>query len=311
MLDRKRVPKIKLEATSGTKIATDQAVRAYDLTGPESEAEYLKRAGAGLYAGNAETGVHGAEVGRCSFRTPLIGTGSSGMGLGCLILLQAAWLKKTSEVYQVTSDVANWKTLTLDAWLDGQKKTLFGAMGNIVLNWEGNSPDGAMLAVDLQGLYSAVTDEAMPAWVPETITPMKMISFEINNVDAKIHSFSLDMQNVVVPDSDPNAAAVLRSNVMPGTEIAHYIIPNNAPQITIDPLDVLVATYDFDGLRRVGTEHEVEAIFSDGTDTITILMPKVQIVECKRGERNEQSTIQYVGQCNHSAGDDAVSITVT
>jgi len=311
MLDRKRVPKIKLEAISGTKIATDQAVRAYDLTGPESEAEYLRRAGAGLYTGNAEKGVHGAELGRCGFRTPFIGTGSSGMGLACAILLQAAWLKKTLEVYQVTSDVTDWKTLSLDAWLDGQKKTLFGAMGNVILDWERGRPEGAMLGVDLQGLYSAVTDDTLPTWSPETIKVMRMISFEINNVDVKIHSFSLDMQNVVVPQSDPNAAAVLRSNVMPETEISHFIITDNSPQITIDPLNVLVATYDFDGLRRAGTEHEIEAVFSDGTDTVTVLMPKVQIVECKGGAREGESTIQYVGQCNHSTGDDAVSITVT
>jgi len=311
MLDRKRVPKIKLEETSGTKVAADQAFRAYELTGPESEAEYLKRAGAGLYLGNAETGIHGAEVGRCSFRTPLIGTGSSGMGLACAILLQAAFLKKTLEVYQVTSVVTNWKTLSLDAWLDGQKRILFGAMGNVILDWERGRPDGAMLAVDLQGLFSAVTDDTLPTWTPETIKAMRMISFEINNVDVKIHSFSLDMQNVVVAQSDPNAAAVLRSNVMPETEISHFIITNNTPQITIDPLNVLVATYDWDGLRRARTEHEIEAVFSDGTDTITVLMPKVQIVECKTGEREGESTIQYVGQCNHSTGDDAVSITVT
>jgi len=310
MLTRKRVPKIIQEATPGTKLAATQAIRAYDLE-IESTAEYEKRAGAGLYVGNAETGIHGAETGKCSFKTPLIGTGSSGMGLACLILLQAAWLKKTVEVYQVTSDITNWKTLSLDAWLDGKKKTLFGAMGNIVLDWEARRTEGAMLAVDLQGLYSAIIDDDLPAWVPETVTPMRMTSFKINNVAKKIHSLSLDMQNVVVPRSDPNAAAVLRTNVMPETEIAHYMITDNAPQITIDPEDELVATYDFDGLRRVQTEHAIVIVFSDGTDTITITLPKVQITECPSGDRDGKSTIQYVGQCNHSTGDDAVSIAVT
>ena len=303
MLTRKRVPKIIQEASPGTKLAGTQAVLAYDLE-IESTAEYLRRAGAGLYVGNAETGIHGAETGRCSFRTPLIGTGSSGMGLACLILLQAAWLKKTSETYQVTSVVTNWKSLSLDAWLDGKKKSLWGAMCNVVLDWEARRPEGAMLAVELSGLYSAITDEALPAWVPETATPMRMTSFKINEVAKKIHSLSLDLQNVVVARSDGNAA-------LANDEIAHFMITDNTPQITIDPEDELVATYDFDGLRRARTEHSIVAVFGDGTDTITVTMPKVQIVECPGGDRDGKSTIQYVGQCNHSSGDDAVSIAVT
>jgi len=311
MLDRKKVLKIKLEGTSGTAETTpDQAIYAEDFS-LLSTAEYVKRAGSGLYIGNKEVGLHGNETGHSSFRTPLMGTGSSGMGLGCAILLQTAWLKKTSESYQVTSVVTNWKTLTLDGSIDGIKKRLFGAMSNITLDWEAGRAGGAYLACELDGLLSPITDVGLPEYAPAVGAPMHLISFKINNVAKKIHTLSLNLQNVVVPWSDPNAAAVLRSNVMPETEIAHFIITDNDPQITIDPEAELVAAYDFDGIRRAGTEHAIEAIFSDGTDTITVTLAKVQIVECPHAEREGQVTHKYVGQCNHDSGDDSVVIAVT
>jgi len=302
MLTRKRVAKVALENTMGTKVAGTQAVNIYDMDGPVSTAEYLRRAGTGLYTGNTVTGVHGAETGRASGRIPLIGTGSSGMGLAALIFLQAGWLVKSSETYQVSSNAANWKALSFDAWLDGKKKSLFGAMCNLVLNWERGRPEGAMLDFELQGIFSSVTDEALPAFSPEDRPPMRMTAFTINSVAKKIHSLSLDMQSEVVPRSDPNATQ---------DETLQYIITDNSPQITIDPEDELVASYDFDGIRQGRTEHAIVATFSDGTDTVTVTLPKVQLTECPEGEREGLSTIQYVGQCNHSSGDDAVQIAVT
>ena len=303
MLDKLKAVKVTLEDPNGTEVAATQAIYCEDVK-CDSTAEYLRRNGPGKYVGNSVPGVFGAETGIFSGKTPLIGTGSSGMGLGCLILLQAAWLKKTLESYQVTSDVANWKCASIDVYEDGWLKTLWGAMFNVNLTWEQGRPEGAMLEVEAQGLYKAIEDVAVPAYAPEERLPMHMTGFTMNEVAKKIQSLSLNLNNVISPRPDPNAASA-------NSEIAHFMVTDNDPTLGINPEAELVATYAFDALRRARTEHPIVATFGDGTDTIMITMPKVQAKVLATGERDGQLTYDYEGQCNHSTGDDAVVIAVT
>lgn len=303
MLQKIKAVKIALESENGTEVAGTQDIYCEDLK-CDSTAEYQRRNGPGKYVGNSLPGLFGAETGICSGKTPLIGTGSTGLGLGCLIILQSAWLAKTVESYQVTSSVANWKCASIDVFEDGWQKTLWGAMCNVNLTWEAGRPEGAMLEFEYQGLYKAIDDVAVPAFAPENRPPMRMTAFTMNAVAKKIQSLSLNLNNALNPRPDGNAAVA-------NSEIAHIMINDNDPTLGINPEAELVATYAFDALRRARTEHPIVATFNDGTDTITITMPKVQAKALDTGEREGQLIYDYEGQCNHSTGDDAVTIAVT
>ncbi len=169
-----------------------------------------------------------------------------------------------------------------------------------------------MLDVEYQGLFKAIADDAVPAYAPEASSPMRLIGFTMNAVAKKIQSLSINLNNVLAIRPDPNASADLRSNAMPETEIGHIQVTDNDPTISINPEAELVATYAADALRRARTEHAIEAVFSDGTDTITIAMPKVQSKGLVQEEREGILAHAYEGQLNHTAtGDDALVITVT
>lgn len=298
MLTRKKVIKVKLESTKGTKETADQAILVYDLD-IKPTAPYEARTGTGLYLGHTAKGILGERIGTCSFSTELRGNGTTGIETGLAVLLQAAGFKKTSEVYNTHSSVTDQKTITIDVWEDGIKKSLYGAMGTV--EFDGTTGKRLMLKFEFSGAWSAVTDEAMPAYAPSTATPMKLMggSFKVATVATKIGKFNLNLGNQVVPSYDVNAVS----------GVAHYQITDYDPSIGIDPDGCVVATYDHFGIWLAGTEAAVELILNDGTTKVTFAIPKVQYKEIASGDRDGIHTFELTGQCNNSSGDDAITLT--
>lgn len=296
---KKRVIKVKLEATKGTKLAGDSAVRVFDLDIKET-APYQKRPGTGVYRGNVNKGTHGQRSGECSFKFELRGNGAAGLDAGQAIILQACGLKKAAEVYQVHSSHSDDQSISVDVWEDGKKKGLAGAMGTI--EFAGEVGDSMIVSVTLTGAYQSPIDEALPAHAPGTQTTMKLRggSFSLGAESILIGKYSLNMNNEVT----------LRPNTSTASGILSAAISNSDPTIGIDPEDDLVAGYDFEGIKLAGTEAAVTLVVTDGTDTITFSTPKVQTVDLDPSDREGIATYDFTGQCNHDSGDDAVVITV-
>lgn len=301
LLTRKHVIKVILEAEKGTKLAGTQALLVYGLE-IRPTAPFEERKGTGLYRGHAQTGVLGARSGSCSFSVELRGTGSQGMEPGVAILLQACGLAKTVEVYQVHSTHSNDKTISIDVWEDGVKKGLRGASGNVT--FEGADGGRVMLNFELSGIWQAVIDEALPAFSPSTTAAMLMqgCTFTIATEAIKISRFSLNMGCVVVPRYDVDAV---------GGIIYYMVTDYDGPIIGMDPEADLVAGYDYNGVWLALTEAAVSLALTDGTDTITFTIPKVQYREIPGGDRSGIKIYDITGQCNHSSGNDSVAIAVT
>jgi hypothetical protein len=70
MLSRKRVIKVALEDTSGTKVAGTAAVLAEDLE-IKAASPFEARSGAGLVLGRTVPGILGERIGTCSFTVEL------------------------------------------------------------------------------------------------------------------------------------------------------------------------------------------------------------------------------------------------
>lgn len=301
LLTRKRVIKVILEATKGTKLAGTQALLVFDLD-IKPTAPFEERKGTGLYRGHAQTGVLGERSGTCSFSAELRGTGTSGMEVGLAILLQACGLAKTAEVYQVHSTHTNDKTISIDVWEDGVKKGLAGASGNVT--FEGTDGGRMMLNFEFSGVWQAPIDEALPAFSPSTTAPLLMQggTFTLATESIMISRFSLNMGCVVVPRYDVDAVG----------GIAYFIITDyDGPIIGMDPEADLVAGYDYNGIWLARTEAAVSLALTDGTDTVTFTIPKVQYREIPEGDRSGIQIYDITGQCNHSSGNDAVAIAVT
>jgi len=294
---KKRVIKVILEAAKGTKLDGTSAVTVFDLDIKDTS-PYEKRAATGLYRGNESKGSHGQRSGECSFKFELRGNGATGIDAGQAIILQGCGLKQTAEVYNMHSSHADDKALSIDVWEDGQKKMLTGGMGTIVFEGEvGGSLIGTCV---FKGAYTEDT-EALPAHAPGTEPALKLKSgsFTLGGESILIGKFSLDMGNVVT----------LRPDASKASGILSACIPNTDPTVSLDPEQDLIAGYDFNGIKLAGTEAAVSLVVSNGTTTATIALPAVQTTELVPGEREGISTYDFTGQCNHSSGDDAVTIT--
>lgn len=299
LLEETRTIGVALETTKGTEVAGATAIRVFDLQGPDSEAEYEERNGTGLYVGNDIGGILGPEIGKLTFTAELRGTGSNGCETGLAALLQACGLAKASEVYCVYSAWASQKCVSIDVNDGGKLKTLYGAAGNVKIR--GEAGRRVFLDFEFTGKYKAEEDVALAAYAPSTQVPMKVDEATITLAASNkfISSFELDLQNEVLPFYDTSA---------PGG-ILHFYVGNNNPYLTCDPLDPLVADWGIDALRRARTGIAGSLAFDNGTDSVTIALPVLQIATAKSVAKDKFMRRELSMQCLHSSGNDAVKIT--
>jgi hypothetical protein len=299
LLTKKTAIRVKLETTKGTKITTDQYLFVSNLK-TDPAADFIERPGTGLYRGHAARGVIGARKGKVSFDCELRGTGSGGCEAGLAILLQACGLKATSAlIYSMHSTHTDDKTISIDVFQDGMNKCLIGASGTWKLG--GNAGNRAVFSFEFQGIWQAAVDTALPAANPSTTLPLMMQggTFTIATNAIKIDKFELDIGADVQPREDVAAVG----------GIAYFMTPDVMPMLSIDPEAQLVANYDFYGLWLAGTEAAVSAVFKNATDQLTIAIPAFQIRELPEGERTGKLIHDMTGQCNHSSGNDGVTLT--
>jgi hypothetical protein len=298
MLRKKRVAKIKLEVTKGTKIAGDTAILTENLE-INPTGSFIERPADGIYRGHNAPGTIGAMTGKCGFNVEMRGTGAGACEAGLAILLQVCCLKKTSEVYQIHSTHTDDKTISIDVWEDGKKKGLAGASGTFTV--EAEAGGRIVFKFELSGVWQTPTDEAMPAFAPSTALPLMLKggTFTIATNAIKIGKFSFDMGVEVQPREDATAAS----------GVAYFYTPDAKPMLSIDPEAQKVADYDFYGLWAASTEAAILLIAKNATDQCTISIPKLQYREVTEGERTGKFIYEINGQCNHSSGNDAVSFT--
>jgi len=298
---RKRVVQVKLEATKGTAETTGLTdLLCFDpVMNPADSFE--QRKGTGLYLGSTEVGMFGARLGTFTCQAELRGNGTNAMDAALSVMFEGCGLNNTSETYQVHSTHAVQETVTIHLYEDGVRKVLYGAMGNFSL--EGEFGGRVFVNFEFTGIWGAPTDVALPAYTPSTEIPPKLESgtFTIAAAAKKISKFGLDMGNVIVPRADVAAAGGL----------AYALITDNDPVISFDPEADTIANHDFYGIRLAGTEAAVVLVLGSGAGKeITITCPKVQYRDVAEGDREGIIVYEINGGCNHSSGNDSVSIAV-
>jgi len=302
LLTRKRWLEVEIETEKGTRNTSPSpsAILAFDLE-INPTAPFEERKGTGLYRGHSNIGVLGERSGTCKFSTELRSNGTSGLDAGLAILLQACGFAKTSESYQVHSTHADDETISIDVWEDGVEKSLLGASGNVT--FEGENGGRMMCNFEFLGVWQAPFDEpTAPTTEPGTGAPILMQSGTFTLDDSiNISKFSLNMGTNPIPRYDVDAAG----------GIAYYMITDYDSVLSIDPEADLVAGYDYYGKWLIGTEAAVSLLLTDGTVSVTFTLPKVQFREIAEGDRDGIQIYDLTGQCNHSSGNDAVTIAAS
>ncbi len=291
---------VKVEAVKGTEVSADADIYVEDLQ-INPTGEHIPRGGTGVYLGTTYPGIIGGQTGKCTFTAELRGDGSQGLDPGLAILLQACGYKQTVEVYNTHSAFADQKTISIDVFQNGILKTLYGAAGTFTM--EGEEGQRVLFRFDFDGLFKDTVDEAVPAYTPSTVAPMMWTggTFTMGGISQLISRFTLDAGNNVVPKQDIAG---------PGG-VTYFFQSTYNPTVSFDPEAKLKQTDPVLQDWTDAVEGALVLAFTDGTDIITIDALKVQYTEVPEGLRNNLRIYEVTGQCRHSAGNDAVTFTVT
>jgi hypothetical protein len=299
LLDRKRVVEVKIEASKGT-AETSALLPMFCFDAKiETAAEFIDRKGTGAFMGHNFAGIIGDEVGVFSARIECRGNGSNALDVALAAVLTSCGFTNVAEVYSPSATIAAQKTLTVEVHEDGLLKILSGAMGNVVFS--GEQGNQVFAEVEMLGAYSAVTDEAVPAFAPSTEVPPIMGSgvMTLGGDSVLIQAFGVDMGNVVTLRAGATAGAL------------YYVITDRDPVITMNPEQDLVANHDYDGFRTGRTTKAFTlGIGSGAGKLVTFAAPAVQTRTLAAGEREGLMMYDYTGQCNISSGNDEFTVTV-
>lgn len=252
------------------------------------------------------------------FKADLKGSGTAGTAPPIGPILQACGMTETivavtsvtyapSSVPASSSFFSPGKSCTLTIHEDGgavngPKYVVAGAVGNPKLTLEaGKIP---YVEFDMLGIYTAVTDAAIPANTPVAGDPpvMKSATLLLQTYAAIASKLEIDFGNVISERTDLNSA----------NSILGFQITGRKPTGSADPEMVPVATHDFWGKFMSGNLASSSIVAGASAGNIcTITMPKTQYGQPSMADRNGISTLQVPLVFSRNSGDDWISIAFT
>ncbi|XHS78500.1 phage tail tube protein [Burkholderiaceae bacterium UC74_6] len=195
----------KIEATAGTDANPTGAVNAIkvsNLSPSPLEGEFVSRATVQPYLGNSDQ-VQVAYWAKLSFDVEVAGAGAAGSAPQYGVLLQGCGFSETltattSAVYAPIT--TGFKTLTIYTYIGGTLYKMRMASGNVSLTL--NSRGIPQFHFEFTGLYSPVTDAALPATTYTDIKPVAISAantptFTLLGYSALMRQLSIDMKNEV------------------------------------------------------------------------------------------------------------------
>ena len=303
LLKKIRVLAAKIETTAGTEIAVDATDADYNVFDAmmQRNTERFERQGQGGFG--RISSAYGAEVGTCTFKVELTGSGTPNTApQWALALLPACGLAHSGGTFSPTSEPpgSNAKTVTLALYENGLLKKMRGCAGNCEITFDSGKP--IMFDFTFQGAWVSVTDAPILAPTYPTAKPIKASgsTFTIASYTPKYSTMKINLGNVIVPR--PSAAV--------SGGIHSFMISDRRVTGTIDPEGALVATVDNYGKWIAGTEEAFSFAATDGTDTVTFAGPKCERINIQEGEREGLLVDNIEFQFNKSAaaGNDEFTI---
>lgn len=297
LLRRKRVLAAKVETTPGTAeslTASEGAFNAYNVIA-QANITIEEREGQGAF--NYLAGVPGARGGTLSFSVDLGWDGSATIPTWASVLLPGCGLVNSSGTLSPLTEVpgSNVKTLTLATYVDGVKKTLAGAMGNVQFVF----PSGRMARADFTftGVWQTVTDTSLIAPTYPTAAALRFASAVVtyDSVAQKVEQVTVDLGNSVI----------LREDATTATGYSTALVTNRNPRITANPEAQLVATDDRYGDWVAGTTAALVVTLDGPSDaTLSFQADKAQYMNVQEGNRNDMVIDDVEWACTSTGTND-------
>ncbi len=305
MLIRKAVLAVEVEAIEGvaeTLVAGDGILVENISFTPGQEMHERNPIRESLSPWSSQPGKRQAGV---SFDVALVGTSAAGVAPHWSKALRACGFEETLTAGKVEyTPTSTPPSVTIGWWIDGKKMLTWGARGNVTIKLENGIP--GMLSFEFTGADWSEDDEAiLTPFVPEcTIPPVFMsANLTIDDYAAILSAVEINMNNEIALRQDVNA------------ESGHLSaqITARKPSMTMDPENVVKATFDFFGKWRSAEEMVFDtAIGGDAGNIIRVYAPRAQIQENTHEDRDGISTLSITSQLNGicAGGDDELVITI-
>jgi len=301
----------KVETTEGTAIAVAAAdcnALAYDVRYTPNVAMFARKPVAQDLSPYAS--IPGARSCRMTFKMEIKGSGAAGTAPAIGKYLRACGLGETvnagvSVVYQRALNQPSVSLAAYDIPPTGSnlRKLMRGARGTFRLNPKVGEP--GMLEFDFLGVEDGVTDATgiTPTGLETTKPPALLSSaFTMQSYAHKISNFSIDAGNVLAMREDITKAEGYFSCLITDTEAV----------FSMDPEKELVATHDYHGIWKAGTEAALSvALGATAGNICTITAPKCQYTNVQPGTRNGIEIFTVTGKFNRSSGNDELVFTFT
>lgn len=310
-LNRRMTLATKVEAVEGTAetlAAADANLLAYEVTFTPNQALFARKPIAQDLA--PYSAIPGARSMRATFKAELKGSGAAGTAPAIGKLLRACGMDETvvASTSVTYKRALNTPTLTLGLYSipasgNNLRMLLKGARGTWKLAPKIGDP--SMLEFDFLGCDITVADIAgiTPSGL-ETTKPQPFLStgFTMQGVSHKISTFGLDYGN----------ALALREDIAQASGYFSCLITDAEATFSMDPEKELVATHDYFGLLKLGTEGAMSvAIGATAGNICTITSAKAQYSKVEPSERNGVGIFRVEGKFNRNTGNDDLVIAFT
>lgn len=289
--DRIRLLAAKLETTTGVPVsvtAADATMKTFNPVMTPDDNQNDREAQADKGTDKSEPGLR---TGTCTFETEVIG-GTAEPKWASILLPACDWIA-TDGVYYAGNGT---DTVTLVYYVDGLKKTLYGAKGTGRLTF----PTGGIprIAWTFTGKYDEVADASILDPTYETALAPAFQggtgTITLGSFEPKTSLVEIDMGNQVVYRETANDPHTGSAGVYAAA------IPSRAPTMTMDPEAVAVATQDWGTIRTAKTESvlTINLGTAAASNRVTIMSDRVQIRHKPHGSRNGILTNQITAQLN-------------
>jgi hypothetical protein len=298
LLARRKVLGGSVEATSGTFITTITAGFAanyYNVKcNPGDFTSEGEREPDGNYMGSVAA-VIGKQMGTLEFDMDVA------YGGPVLGLLPACGYLLTTGTYAPSSNLATRTTWTFVVWEDGRQKKLAGCAGNVTFDIERGKK--VVAHFKFSGIWLTPVTAALPANAPVTALPYVALAITLTMAAAAI-------ANVSKISIDVGAAPEEREAIAGNAQgIAHYLVGEIEPKMTMDPEARKVADQDSYGLFLGGATVAVVVVLNSSTHSLTITAVAAQRTKVSDGARGKRLTDDLDLACRISSGDDALTFT--
>ena len=213
--------------------------------------------------------------------------------------LKACGFAASSGVYTPVS--SDFSSATIYVYWDGLLWKITGARGNVEFVFTAGEP--ARLNFTFTGIYNDPTDETFPtSWTDIGGAPVicqgGTLTWGGSSIPA-VETLNLNMNNDIQ----------IRPSVTGTYAVAGVEITNRNPEGSINPDMTTLSEQDWFTLLNTPTLQAISFQLSSGSNTVTLDIPKAQLMNVPPGTRNNYRTWEIPFKCVRNSGDDEVSIT--